>query len=312
MARPFKNPDQFRPLLAEDVLPEQLRFPLLASPKADGIRGLTIPSTGKIFSRRLKPIPNLWLQKNAGWSMGLDGEITVGDCFSPGCFNETQSAVMTADFVPYGDWQFDWHLFDCFSPEVVNLPFYRRYEHLKELDENGDLPAFANVIPHEVVHDIDEFRILENQWALDGWEGIVVRDPEGRYKFGRSTVREQLMLRLKRWETIEARILSVYEQNENQNEAKRNALGLTERSSAKAGKVGKNTFGGVWCEHPMFDKPFKAATGEGITAAERDRLWSIRDQLPGQLASIRFQRAGMKDRPRFTLFQGIRHPDDLS
>jgi DNA ligase-1 len=37
----------------------------------------------------------------------------------------------------------------------------------------------------------------------------------------------------------------------------------------------------------------------------------MRDQMIGKLVKYKFQEAGAKDLPRFPVFLGIRHPDDM-
>ena len=93
----------FRPLLAADATDADIRYPVLASPKIDGIRCLIV--NGKAVTRSLKPIPNehirSMLEKYA--PDGADGEIVVGDSF-----NATTSAVMSRD----GEPEFTYFIFD--------------------------------------------------------------------------------------------------------------------------------------------------------------------------------------------------------
>ena len=51
-----------------------------------------------------------------------------------------------------------------------------------------------------------------------GFEGAMVRSLDGRYKNGRSTLREGLLLKVKPWKDSEAEILEVYEMMRNENE----------------------------------------------------------------------------------------------
>src|SRR5690606_22412947 len=83
----------FRPMLAVEASIEDIRFPVLASPKLDGIRATMVD--GKALTRSLKPIPNhhvrMWLEANCpnGW----DGELMLprrADGTLPD-FNEVQS-----------------------------------------------------------------------------------------------------------------------------------------------------------------------------------------------------------------------------
>ena len=56
-------------------------------------------------------------------------------------------------------------------------------------------------------------------------------------------------------------------------------------------------------------KQFKVSTG--MTAEDRANYWENRESMLGQLVKYKFQEAGAKDLPRFPVFLGIRHPDDM-
>ena len=74
-----------------------LRFPILASPKLDGIRA-TIGGKGDLYSRNGKLLPNKWVQE-IGYPhlAGLDGELICGEPTAPDCFRKTSSAVMSIE-----------------------------------------------------------------------------------------------------------------------------------------------------------------------------------------------------------------------
>ena len=64
----------FKPMLAATLKsPEALKFPVVASPKLDGVRAIIID--GVVMSRNLKPIPNVFVQKIFGHREfnGFDG-----------------------------------------------------------------------------------------------------------------------------------------------------------------------------------------------------------------------------------------------
>jgi ATP-dependent DNA ligase len=87
-----------KPMLAEKITDEQieeLSYPLLVTPKIDGIRCIVV--NGKALTRSLKPIPNHFVRTmiEASCPDGFDGEIVV-----EGGFNATQSAVMSAEGTP--------------------------------------------------------------------------------------------------------------------------------------------------------------------------------------------------------------------
>lgn len=282
----------FKPLLASAADVKSLVYPLLATPKIDGIRCL-VTEEGPL-SRKLKPIPNLHIQSmlNDAGLVGLDGELLT---FTNGVrddFNTVQSKVMSRD----GEPDFKFIVFDRF--DIPEEPYFRR---VQLIDTQGHSTL-------EVLHPVE----INNQDELDqyeaecvdklGWEGVMLRRPFSPYKYGRSTAKEGILLKLKRFVDTEATIIGVVEQYENTNEAKINALGLTERSSAKAGKVAKGTLGALRCswEHGEFE------IGTGFTQAQRDALWAERGSLIGKKVTFKYQGLGSNGAPRFPVFLGIR------
>lgn len=69
-----------------------------------------------------------------------------------------------------------------------------------------------------------ELAAYKEKCLSEGYEGVMVRDPAGPYKCGRSTVREGWLLKIKRFEDGEAEVLETYEGMSNYNEAGVDAL----------------------------------------------------------------------------------------
>ena len=99
-----------KPMLAAKTCTEY-RFPLLGSPKLDGIRCLVVD--GVVVGRSLKPIPNAYVQEQFGKPEfeGFDGELIVGSPVGDGCFQRTSSGVMSEDGTP----DVSYHVFDAWS-----------------------------------------------------------------------------------------------------------------------------------------------------------------------------------------------------
>jgi DNA ligase-1 len=315
----------FRPMLAV-AAPEDLsaiRFPVLVSPKLDGIRCLIRDDMA--LSRNLKPIPNAHVQRTlATLPNGLDGELIVGEAtdthevrlsipegeISGGSdvWSRTQSGVMSAEGAP----KFAYHVFD-FS--TFNDPFSARLSRAGVLVEAwGHLPV--TLVPHRSAETVEDLMRIESEFVALGYEGAMIRDPSGPYKEGRSTGREGYLLKLKRFKDAEAVVVDVVERFHNGNEAKTNALGLTERSSAKANKVPTGTLGALVCEilfepvdGPGFSVQFEIGTG--FTEAQRKDLWAERHTLEGRLTKFKYQNTTPDGKPRFPVWLGFRDPADL-
>lgn len=285
----------FKPMLACSTIPpiEALDYPVMASPKLDGIRCLIVD--GKPVSRKLKPIPNRHIQQELGKLNlpELDGELML----KSGDFNSVQSSIMSEDGKP----DFEYVVFDNFADP--KLPYGSRYT--KALLK--DYPSVIKFVSNVVVHSAKQMQEVLTEWLNEGYEGAIVRDPSGPYKFGRSTLNQGWMLKLKVFNDAEATIIGVTELEHNDNEATIDALGHTVRSSHSANQCAGDTLGALVCEYK--GEEFKI--GSGFDAAERSRLWAIRDKLPGQLVTFKYQEITKYGKPRFPVYKGLRSKEDV-
>jgi DNA ligase-1 len=88
----------------------------------------------------------------------------------------------------------------------------------------------------------------------------------------------------------------------------KNALGRTERSTAKDGLVGAKTLGGMVVRDLITGVEF--GIGSGFTADERVDYWNRRDELAGLIVKYQYFPVGSKDRPRFPTYLGVRDKRD--
>lgn len=289
----------FKPMLAGKVDLEKLEYPAFASPKLDGIRCLVLRD-GTVVSRSLKPIRNQFIVEKIKETFGnntcFDGEIVVS-----GEFAATASKVMTQG---YTECDFSFGVFDTFNrPDDT---FEERYEYL--LMAEPMLGQYAHIVHNTLVENEEELMAVHAAFLAQGYEGTMVRSLQGRYKFGRSTTNEGFLLKLKDWISEEAVIVGFEERMHNSNEATTNALGHTERSTAKAGLVPMGTLGALLCER----EGLTFGIGTGFDDATRQNFWDRREELKGRMAKFKYFEIGSKGKPRFPVFEGIRHEDDIS
>jgi DNA ligase-1 len=159
------------------------------------------------------------------------------------------------------------------------------------------------------IHDEKELLQYEERCLKDGYEGVMLRSADGPYKCGRSTEREGYLLKLKRFEDSEAVIVGFEEKQHNGNLAIKDAFGRTERSSHKANLSPMGTLGALIVRDVKTNIEFNIGTG--YDDIDRDHLWSQRDKLVGKLVKYKFQPTGIVERPRFPVYLGLRHLDDL-
>lgn len=286
-----------KPMLADTCEdPGLLSFPVLASPKLDGIRSLKIK--GKAQSRKFIEIPNEHIQDMfKSLPNNLDGELMI----KGGTFNQIQSAVMSEDGTP----DVEYWVFDYVSSGIAT-PYHVRMQELEALD----LPAWCIKVIPKLINNVDELMKYEADCLAQGYEGVMVRSLEGPYKCGRSTVNEGYLLKIKRFKDSEAIILDLQERMHNGNEAQKDAFGRTKRSSHKANLVPDGTLGKFVVRDLKSNVEFDIGTG--MDDALRQEIWDHKRKYLGKIVKYKYQEAGMKDKPRFPVFLGFRDPRDMS
>jgi DNA ligase-1 len=293
-----------KPLLAQSVEKvEDIKYPCLVTPKIDGVRALKIG--GVMVSRQLKPIRNEAIRDILSSLLpeGADGEIC-----GKGTFQDVTSMVMTIK-APVQAFQFYWFDFVMNDP---TKPYSDRVKDMKAyIREHPDVMSHpvVKLIPlfPEVVSNVEELHAYENKVLEQGFEGVMIRKVDGKYKMGRSTLREGILLKLKRFTDAEAIVIGFQELQHNVNEQEKDALGYNKRSSKKGGMVGGETMGAlvVKGEHGEF------CIGTGFTAEQRKQIWEEREQTLGKIVKFKYFEVGTKSLPRFPTFLGFRDADDM-
>jgi DNA ligase-1 len=294
---------RFKPMLAgkapEDL--SSLDYPMLLSPKLDGIRAVVI--NGEVLSRSLKPIPNEHVQARFGRPEleGLDGELILGDPTDPLCFNRTTSAVMSRTAQ-----EGEYVTFYVFDEIYSEDPYEERLLRVLEGCNAGVVP-----LDHVVVSSAQEVMAEYEDLLAEGYEGAMLRKPSGPYKCGRSTVKEQYLLKVKPHVDAEARVVGVIQEMHNGNEATINELGHTERSAHQANLTGTGRVGALEVEYNGMQ--FKIGVFKDVTAEQRKFWWDhMQSELIGKLCKFRYLQVGMKDAPRHPVFLGWRDERDMS
>lgn len=295
----------FKPLLAatiEDT--SKLSYPCLVSKKLDGIRCMIID--GVVYSRSMKPIRSKVVQLLFGKPEynGFDGELLYGDWAAKDVFNVTTQVVMATE------------LKDCFEASEISLAVFdvidspngfehRCHEVVKRVHDSKNLQIYS--VPHLTCLNEADLLVVEQEYLDQGFEGIMVRSPLGRYKQGRSTLKDGILGKLKRFSDDEALIVGFEEKMTNTNSAYTNEVGRTQRSQAQEGMVGAGTLGALVCTC----KGIQFTMGSGLDDATRDMIWQNKEKYAGKLAKFKYFAIGMVDSYRFPIFQGFRDEEDL-
>src|SRR5262245_60556482 len=290
----------FRPMLSamcEDIT--KVRLPALASPKLDGIR--CVIRDGKPVTRSLKPIPNRYVRDLLIGLPPFDGELLVGDPVARDTWNATQSGIMSE----HGKPDFRYFAFDmmCDAPKA---PFVQRHKRMSDLIDAELGRNWLVPLDHIPIANLPELEAYEAKAVELGFEGIMLRNPGGLYKHGRSTMREQGLLKIKRFNDAEAIVIAVVERETNLNPSMTNALGLTQRSSSKRGKKAPGSMGSLVCRLSVPGRPTEFEIGTGFDEAMRSSIWAAQAEWIGACVKFKYQTLSPDGVPRFPVFLGLR------
>lgn len=286
----------------------KIQYPVYATPKLDGIRALMID--GKLVSRNFKAIPNKVTREYFERVLpnNVDGELILKngrDCGAD--FNLTSSAVMSEN----GNPNVVYYLFDYVLNDL-NKPYLERIKEISHIESVNNV----KVVKPKKINNEEELLKYEQKCLTEGFEGVMIRTGNSPYKCGRSTEREGYLLKIKRFEDSEAKIIGFEEKNHNQNEAEEDVFGRTKRSQKKAGMVGANTLGKILVKDvggKYNNIEFKIGTG--FNDELRKELWNNKSKYLGKIVKYKFQPNPTEDsgylKPRFPVFLGFRHKNDI-
>jgi DNA ligase-1 len=262
---------------------------------------------GQIVSRTFKPIRNAELAAAVKDLLpdGSDGELIMG-----GTFQNTTSMVMSANKT-IGNEKAYFYWFD-YLVEDPKKSYLGRMEDMKKfVEEHPEILTASPVkivplVPTEI-NTIEDLLKYETEVLEQGFEGVMLRTAHGPYKFGRSTLKEGSLVKMKKFDDDEAIVIGFNELMKNTNEKTKDEFGYAKRSSHKSGKVDQDTLGSL--EVNLNGIHF--SIGSGFTAEQRKEFWNNRDTLMGKIVKFKYFAIGIKEAPRFPIFLGFRHIDDM-
>lgn len=284
-----------RPMLAARAKTlDDLRFPLLVTPKIDGVRCLRVGDS--VLSRAFKPIPNKFISSLVGTlPEGLDGELITGE------FNDTTSGVMSHE----GEPSFTYAVFDTFA---VEGDYWDRTQYLSTLM----WPSWVTVLTPTVVANMEEFLAMEKEYLFAGYEGVIGRCARGPYYEGRCSLRQHYMVKWKRYADDEAVIVGIEEGKTNINPQVPNAFGYMRRPGGSSGHIPNGTLGSLRVRDLKSGVEFSIGTGIGLDDELRAAIWADPIAYIGKIVRYKHQSVGKVKKPRFPSFQGFRDERDMS
>jgi len=309
----------FKPLLApnEEINLDELKYPLLASYKLDGIR--CIFYKGKILSRSLKQIQNKQLREkfepirkySEENNLILDGEI-----YSPELtFQEITSFVMTQDFTDkksikkFGKvMEIPDHLKFYIFDSIVDDSIDDRFQ-IRQAKASKAYALFYEIlypVEHIFVNDKKDVETYFESALEEGYEGLILRDASGIYKYGRGTVKEGIIYKVKPFRTFDAQIIGVVQATEVDPNAEKKINELGRSVTSK--KVGDRN---LIEKASAFNVKYEGKDLKVVLAMkdeEKEEVWQNRDKYIGRMIEYKGMLVGAKDVPRHPVM--IRFRDD--
>lgn len=300
-----------KPMLASDWIESKVKFPLWQQPKIDGVRGMNM---GLGFTgRSMKQPGNVFACNYFSQSVfrGFDGEMAAEEETHPSLCRLTSSAMSSYEGTPW----LMWHVFDYLTDETKHLGYRDRYElmrdrvmHIKHTQPN--LGAHLKVVPVCNVLNMDQLE-KEDARLLDlGYEGSILRKPNGLHKQGRSTPTEGGLLRIKRFIEKEFLITGIIEGEANGNEATIGLNGYTERSTHQENMTKNGMVGSFIGTDLETGQPIKVSAGK-IPHDLRGLYFRQQELVLNKIGKYKTFPKGVKDKPRFPTFQTLRMESDL-
>lgn len=291
----------FEPMLAAPR--GEAKFPVIVQAKYDGIR--CVIRNGVALTRKLEPIPNELISSTLSNELydGLDGELICGSPTDKDVYHITESCVMSE----MGDTSgVVFYVFDDFTDP--RLPYFERFTRAarRTEGENSDIiqPALWGTARNE-----EELAQIDDWMHSEGYEGSIVRDPQGLYKHGRATENEGTLFKMKRFVDDEMLVVVVEERFHNANEDVRSNTNKSKRGKSKEGMIPTGMLGclvGISPKWPGEELRVGSSNLPKITLAEAKAMFV------GNYITFKHQPAGAKDKPRFPVYKGIRHRSDMS
>ena len=308
--------DKFQPTLAAKVRKNKgidifkkdmatVTWPKFGSPKLDGIRTWN-PYGDAMLSRTMKRIPNVNFQRYFGHEgfMGIDGEGIHGLPYQPlddqiTVMQRAESGMMTQQ----GPDDVDLYAFDYYDEGVD--PYEKRLQIMH--DRWGKDPRVV-IVQQELIYSWEEAYEAYQRYRNLNYEGFMLRSPTALYMTKRSTLRENILVKMKASDDCEAVVVGFEELHSNENEQRLDERGYSKRSSHKENQVPMNMLGAFVCRNEMKwpGRTFKIGTGIGLTHALRREIWANQSEFLGKIVNFTYDEMRSFEKPSIPSWRGFR------
>ncbi len=314
---------KFKPMLApnETVNLDEVNYPILVSYKLDGIR--CIFKDGELLTRSLKQLQNKQLREKLQPLADYSKEHNVildGEIYSPKLtFQEITRFVMTQDFEDaksvkkHGEVlkipeHLKFYAFDCVNQDNLTEEFIDRIDTLQDIANTDEFEGIFVHLDQDKLESKQEVETYFEHALGEGYEGLILKSFEGKYKCGRGTIKEGLIFKVKPFETFDAVILGIEQATKVDPKAERkiNELGRSVTSKKKGDRICIEKASTFQVEYEgEFVFPVLA-----MTDIEKEEVWKNQEDYIGKVFEYKGMLVGAKDVPRHPVFVRFREDKD--
>ena len=257
----------------------RITWPWLAQPKVDGVRAFLDLQHGRVVSYAGKPLYNLGaaLARAKQWADSSWGSLDV-EVMVNGSFTDTVR-YLRSKTVPDD-------LKDAqVTLWVLDLPgsTLDQQQRIEALELRGETEDGAIRIPETAsVADEEAAREVYNGYRARGYEGVMLKAPDGLYKAGK---RSRLWVKMKPEETGDALVVKVHE-----------------AMSAEGWHLGR--VGSLVCK----DEDGRVVCIGGMDHALAERWWKDPDSIVGEWIEFSYMEKASKGGYRHPRFVRVREP----
>lgn len=297
--------DDINPQLCKTYNPDKHDWthPWIAEPKFDGLRCVIVSDGGVTpYSRNGKPLWNMLpiLTGIADCSNKMSGMVLDGEVYTKD-WNLSMSIVKRSTQSHPDQDKLKFHVWDCLTlgewhqkymsgkEQKVGISYVsnaKRKERLSSL-ANGKHCENIEIVKGIVVNNAEELNTVYLKFLKQGYEGVVLKDPEGIYECGR---RSPNWLKVKPWSDADLTVVGSYP-----------------GEGKHLGRIGGLVLEGE-CDWLGQTYNVKTEVGTGFSDEERQIFQEMADSnsLEGLIVEIKFQEITVDGSCRFPVYSRLR------
>jgi len=289
----------FKPLKAdnEKIELKSIPLPVIASYKMDGIRCLFYK--GKMYTSSLKSFQNenvlarfehlRKLSEDRG--ILIDGELMAKSME----FNDLSGMIRSFTGSVPDDLFF--YAFDMVINDDFEEPFEERIKHLDRMEEH----LYLKALPQIVCRTYEEIEALyEQAIAFGNCDGLMLRNPAGRYKLGRATNKQNIIFKMKPYVTLDGKIIGIEQATVVDPKAEKTINELGRSVTSK--KIGDRILIEMACGFKVeYEKGIEIVGLKGFNHEQRKEIWLNPNKYIGRWIEFTGMEVGSKNL--------VRHPE---